>query len=324
MKTKIVTVAVVLTLAASLAYSGPPGGGTKPNAGAPRVAADAGKRPTVPTAPLGPRVARLDLCQVNLIGDIDVPAPEAGLLIAIEVEEGTAVENGKLLARIDDRKEIVQKEAAEMERDAALARANEDIEVRFAEASHAKAGAELDDVLAIEKKSPRTITHSKIRELELEQERTKLQIDKSKLDRKIAKMTAEVQQSKVRLTEDSIIRRRIESPIDGEVLLAYHAKGEWVNAGEAVFRVVRMDRLRVEGFLSAAEFNPSEIAGRPVTVEVQLAHGRSVQFTGEVTFVNPEIKAGNKYRVRAEVENRRENGHWLLQPGKEAAMTVAL
>ena len=321
MKTKFVIVAVGLTFIASLGYSDPPVRESKPLAGAPRVAADAGKRPA---ALPGPRVARLDLCQVNLIDDIDVPAPEAGLLIAIEAEEGTAVEDGKLLARIDDRKELVQKEAAEMERDAAKARAEEDIEVRFAEATHAKAGAELDDVLSVEKRSAGTITRSKVRELELEKERARLQIDKSKLDRKVAKMTADVQQSKVRLADDSIVRRRIESPIDGEVLAVYHAKGEWVNAGESVFRVVRLDRLRVEGFLSAAEFNPSEVACRPVTVEVQLAHGRSVQFTGEVTFVNPEIKAGNKYRVRAEVENRRENGHWLLQPGKEAAMAIGL
>ena len=105
MKTKFVIVAVGLTFIASLGYSDPPVRESKPLAGAPRVAADAGKRPA--TLP-GLRVARLDLCQVNLIDDIDVPAPEAGLLIAIEAEEGTAVEDGKLLARIDDRKELVQ------------------------------------------------------------------------------------------------------------------------------------------------------------------------------------------------------------------------
>ena len=33
--------------------------------------------------------------------------------------------------------------------------------------------------------------------------------------------------------------------------------GEWVQAGEPVLRIARMDLLRVEGFVSAAEYNAS-------------------------------------------------------------------
>ena len=32
--------------------------------------------------------------------------------------------------------------------------------------------------------------------------------------------------------------------------------------------------------------------------------------------------AGNHYRIRAEVENRQHQGHWLLSPGMNATMTV--
>jgi len=103
-----------------------------------------------------------------------------------------------------------------------------------------------------------------------------------------------------------------------------HEKGEWVAAGESVIQVVRVDRLRVEGFLSATEFGPEEIAGRPVLVEVQFAGGRSARFSGNVVFISPLVQAGNKYRVRAEVENRAENGHPLLRPGMSATMTIPL
>ena len=41
-------------------------------------------------------------------------------------------------------------------------------------------------------------------------------------------------------------------------------------AGESVVQVVRVDRLRVEGLLSAAQYSPEQIAGRPVIVEVPL------------------------------------------------------
>jgi multidrug efflux pump subunit AcrA (membrane-fusion protein) len=88
--------------------------------------------------------------------------------------------------------------------------------------------------------------------------------------------------------------------------------------------VVRIDRLRVEGFLSASEFSPSEIAGRPVTVEVTLAGSRAARFSGQVVFISPLVAAGNKYRVRAEVENRSENGHPILRPGMSATMHIGL
>ena len=89
-------------------------------------------------------------------------------------------------------------------------------------------------------------------------------------------------------------------------------------------RVVRMDTLQVEGFLNANEFNPHEIADRLVTVEIQLAGGQPLPVQGRIVFVSPLIQAGGKFRVSAEVENRREGGQWILNPGTDAAMTIHL
>ena len=71
-------------------------------------------------------------------------------------------------------------------------------------------------------------------------------------------------------------------------------------------------------------FRELSVSGRPVTVEVELADGRKVRLSGQVVFVSPLIRAGNIYRVRAEVENRKENDQWLLRPGMAATMTIDL
>jgi hypothetical protein len=42
-----------------------------------------------------------------------------------------------------------------------------------------------------------------------------------------------------------------------------------------------------------------------------------------VVFVKPVIE-GNTYQVRAEVENRKVNGFWLLTPGMPAQMNIQL
>ncbi|HRX78480.1 MAG TPA: HlyD family efflux transporter periplasmic adaptor subunit, partial [Pirellulaceae bacterium] len=104
----------------------------------------------------------------------------------------------------------------------------------------------------------------------------------------------------------------------------YHQSNEWVNIGEPVLRVVQMDRLYVDGFISGTEYSVVDIADRPVTVEIALARGRKETFKGQVVFVNPIVQAGNRYRVRAEVENRQEKNQWLLNPGSTATMVIHL
>ncbi len=268
--------------------------------------------------------AQIKLCLVSLIEDIQVPAREAGALTSVEVVEGQFVTAGQLLAQIDDRQPKLDKVAAELERDAALAKAEDDIEVRYAEAALAVANAELLRAQAIEAKSPGGVTQQEIQKLRLAKHRDELQIDRSKLDMRVAKMNADVHQASVQAADDALARRQIVSPIDGVVVTIFHERGEWVNAGQPVLQVVRIDRLRVEGFLNAGDYSPEDVAGRPVLVEVALDGGRSARFQGQVVYISPIVQAGNKYRVRAEVANQSDNGHPMLRPGMSATMNVAL
>ncbi len=268
--------------------------------------------------------AQIKLCLVSLIEDIQVPARETGALVSVDVVEGQFVTAGQLLAQVDDRQSKLDKLAAELERDAALAKAEDDIEVRYAEAALAVATAELARAQAIEAKSPGGVTQQEIQKLRLAKHRDELQIDRSKLEMRVAKMNAEVHQASVQAADDALARRQIVSPIDGVVVTNFHERGEWVSAGQPVFQVIRIDRLRVEGFLNASEYSPEDVAGRQVIVEVPVAGGRSARFQGQVVFISPIVQAGNKYRVRAEVANRSENGHPMLRPGMSATMNVVV
>ena len=259
---------------------------------------------------------------VSLSEDKEVPAQEAGLLISLHVKEGDPVKQGMLMAQIDDRHARMQKHAAEIQLRAAQEKARDDVEVRYALAAYRVAQAEAAEKKQANRSVPGTVPESEIRRLELTVERARLQIDKSMLNFKVAKMNAEVHQAEVEASQESIRHRQILAPADGTVVTTYLQAGEWVNLGDPVLRVVRMDRLRIEGFLSARQYNANEVDGRPVTVHVQLARGRDVQFRGNVVFVSPLVQAGSKYRVRAEVENRMENGRWLLRPGMSASMRI--
>jgi multidrug efflux pump subunit AcrA (membrane-fusion protein) len=268
--------------------------------------------------------AQIKQCLVSLVEDIQVPARETGALTSVDVVEGQFVTAGQILALVDDRQPKLAKLAAELERDAALAKAQDDIEVRYAEAALAVAAADLQRALAIEAKSPGGISQQEIQKLRLAKHRDELQIDRSKLEMRVAKMSADVQQAGVQAAEDALIRRQIISPIDGVVVTLFRERGEWVNAGENVLQIIRIDRLRVEGFLNANEYAPEDVAGRTVIVDVPLAGNRTARFGGQVVFISPIVQAGSKYRVRAEVANRSENGHPILRPGMSATMTIQL
>jgi macrolide-specific efflux system membrane fusion protein len=265
------------------------------------------------------------MSQVFLVFDVAAAAQETGLLQSVLVKSGENVAKGQLLAQIDDRQAQLEKRAAEREREAAMARASDDIDVQFAIKSYELAAAEWQDAEQINERANGTVPRSEIRRLSLAKHRAELQISKSRLDMRVAKLNADVHQAGVEAAEEKIRRRQILAPFDGMIMDVLKQSREWVTSGDEVIRVVRMDRLRVEGLVSAADLDLHEIEGRQVTVHVALARGQSASLLGRVVFASPLIQAGNRLRVRAEVENRRgANGQWLLQPGKSARTVIAI
>jgi hypothetical protein len=89
--------------------------------------------------------------------------------------------------------------------------------------------------------------------------------------------------------------------------------------------MIRLDRLSVQHRADSRAYNPADLADRPVTVQVTLPGGRNAEFQGKIIFVESEIGvADSSFWVRAEVENRKENGQWVLRPGMEANMLVKI
>jgi macrolide-specific efflux system membrane fusion protein len=95
-------------------------------------------------------------------------------------------------------------------------------------------------------------------------------------------------------------------------------QGEWVPAGKAVVRVLRVDRLRVEGFVQSKKAT-GDLVERRVTLTVDLGGKAASEFEGIVVFVSPEVNPVNgQVRVWAEVENKK----LLLRPGLRGNLTI--
>jgi multidrug efflux pump subunit AcrA (membrane-fusion protein) len=263
-------------------------------------------------------------CLVSLIEEAEVPGREAGEIASLEAKEGMEVKAGQELGHIDFSVPQAQRAIKEAEFKASSEQATNDVNERFSRKAAAHANSEYQRNLIANKSQRNAVAEIDVLRLKLAWEKATLQIEQAELDRKVAGLTANVKKAEVEMAQLSIDRRKIQSPIDGVVVEVHRHVGEWVPLGDPVLKIVRMDRLRVGGVVSASDFNPEELKGRKVTIEVRLARDHREQFTGKIVFVDPQLQLDNRYRVLAEVTNRSEKGMWVLRPGADATMRIHL
>ncbi len=275
------------------------------------------QRPTAPAT-----TVTVENCNVGMVqqGESKLAAQEAGAVMEIMVREGQEVPAGMILARIDDKQSQKQLENAKAEHLAAAKKAEGDIEVR-----HATAAAEKDKYAYLKmteanQKSAGTITDVELKEKKFEWLRDQLAIEQATKQQVIDGLTADAKKA-----DEGVKRRQVVSPIDGIVQAIAPHVGEWVKPGDPVIRIIRMDRLRVDGTLNTKEYNPWDVTDQPVVVQATFARGRTAQFKGKIVYVDPVVQQDGGYMVRAEVDNFKENGQWVLRPGMpDTTMTIQL
>jgi multidrug efflux pump subunit AcrA (membrane-fusion protein) len=262
-------------------------------------------------------------CLISLADEVAVPAQEPGVLMKIPVRDGQQVAKGDLLAQIDDIVPRAKQNVAKYKLKAAEKEARDDINIRYSRAAAAVAQADCDQDEDANRRIPGTVQQTTVREHLLKTRQMVLSIEKAQKDMAVAELQAGVSQAELDAATADVDRRRIVAPLDAMVVELKPHEGEWVQAGDTIMRLMRLDLLRVEGLLDAKEYRPSELQDRPVQVVVTLPHGQKESFSGKVVFVKPMVE-GRKFAVRAEVQNRREGGFWILCPGQTADMTIQL
>lgn len=271
---------------------------------------------------------KVSQCVVTLIGDMRVPARHAGVLAELIPHEGEVVTQDELIAHIDDRDAKLRMSVAQFEYESAQQQAENKIRVEAAEASERVALVNWEKSVAINEKSPRSISDAEIRKLDLEHTHAALQIKLAELEHQVAISTSAAKESQFNLAEKEYKECIVLAPWDGVVVERYRREGEWLQQGEPILRMVQMDKVRVEGFLKIEDFSPLEVDGAEVVVEFQLTRGRIERRRSKIAYVSPQVEAG-EFRVWAYVDNTLETNtrgkkQWLLRPGMIADMTIVL
>ena len=289
------------------------------------VAAVAVEPASTPTPSLAPSPEPvLERCLVSLMEEAKVPAREAGVLAQLLAREGDTVSRGEVIAKIDDNQPQMERRKAKAEHDQTVAKAESDVDVRYAVAAEKVAQIEYEKAAESDRKVPGSVTKVELNRLQLNEQKSELQIEQAQLERKVAGLAAASKAVEVDAAENAIERRLVTSPLDGVIVQLFPHQGEWMQPGDPLARVVRTDKLRVEGYVDSTRWNPEYVRDRPATVEVELADNRRERFVGRIVFTSPIVESGGDYRVFAEVENRQVPGsqQWLLRAGQTATMTI--
>jgi multidrug efflux pump subunit AcrA (membrane-fusion protein) len=248
-------------------------------------------------------------------------------------------------------------EKARLELEIAKKKADSDIAVRYAVKAAKLAEAEWQRALGARKEFRDSVSQNEIEHLQLASEKAQLDVEQTEQDAQTAGLSRQVKQSEVaalelavkrreselkqaqdgaqiaaitqRLREHDVAvaqreldRRAIRSPLAGVVVQILRHKGEWVVPGDKVVRVLRIDRLRVEGFIAARDLHQS-LHGSAAAVTVTLPNQQTVEVRGKVVFVSPEIDIVNQQvLVWAEIENA--GPQFVLRPGMKATLAMEL
>ena len=152
-----------------------------------------------------------------------------------------------------------------------------------------------------------------------------LSIQRGEVERKQAERERKIAQlgvtgKKYAAEMASLVAKRhwITSPISGTVVEIYGRPGEWVELGQPVFRLVRLDRLRAEGFVDTKWLNVLRKC-EEVELTIHVSGDEDLRRDGEIVFVSPEIDSVNdEARFWVEFDNADRD----VLPGMRLSLTL--
>lgn len=157
-----------------------------------------------------------------------------------------------------------------------------------------------------------------VRSQELAVGKAELEVKRATVGQEVSQLQTELKRKELELAALNIERRTIQSPLDGVVVEVYRNRGEWVEPGERVMRILRLNRLWVEGFLSIEDLARCR-AGAAVSVTVRIGQQETIQLPGSLVFIGREVDPVNQdILVRAEIDNT----SMKLLPGMKGELTI--
>lgn len=256
--------------------------------------------------------------QITIIQEVDVPALETGVLGRIRVRPGQPVGIGEVLGGLNDTDARLDLKRGEIEAASAKHRAESSIHIDVSKKAHLVALAELrrgEEAIA---RYAKALSLTEMDRLRFSAEQAELAIEQARELQQSAKFEVDLKQNEVAIAKRKVERHQFVSPLAGVVADVNSEESEWVEAGTPVFRLLRLDRLQCEGFISVEQAAIVKV-GQPVKITVKLNEKNTIELKGELAYISHEIDKFKKdVRVTAEFDNPK----LVVRQGMRAEMEI--
>jgi HlyD family secretion protein len=214
--------------------------------------------------------------------EVTVAAEVGGRLLTLRLEEGDRVTKGTSLGSIDTIPLVLERQVVTARRAAGASRAREaSANVAALEVQLTVAQRELSRTQRLRQQAAATAQQIDRAEREarvIQEQLVGARAARSTLAQELAALDAQVAQIQERLS-----RSRVVSPLDGTVLTRYVEPGEYVQAGQPLFKLASLDSLTLRAYVSGGQLTTLRL-GQPVKVGVD--RGDSIATVpGRVTWI---------------------------------------
>lgn len=288
---------------------------------------------TVPLARFENGVLVQDSCTVVAIDDIQLPSRQDGIIERLEIELYSFVELNQPIGNLDSVVAQQSYDLAKLQAQEARVLADDQSDTEFAKKLLEAAQIELDAALSIDLRG--SSSESELRRKRLAVEQAQLRITQAANESQKREIQASIANANYQLSLKELENYRLSSPVTGIITEIFHGRGEWVQRGQPICRITRLDEMRVEFLVAIDQIDPSVLIGSPVQIELQSSgqpslQGRTFQrpnspdrLSGLVTSYSPNVSALGSVRMQATVRNvRMPDQSWVLLPGMSTRLTV--
>lgn len=256
--------------------------------------------------------------------EVEVPALLDGAVRQIVVQEGGIVDPASVLVRMDDRIAKHKRDQAELQARIAGLKGADHSTVDLAQIEVEVASAALQRANESRKRFPDTPSQAEMDQIRLRVAEANQHLERAKQDLELANLTHDLARSSLDAANLEFDHCQIRSPIRGTVVQIFARPGEWIRQGAPVARVLQLDRLRAETYVTQKQASSLSLDGE---VKV-LINDTSTQAPGKegareirakIVFISPEVDINDdRRRVVAEVDNAEQR----LAPGMRVAIRI--
>jgi HlyD family secretion protein len=215
--------------------------------------------------------------------EVVVSAEGAGRLLAFEVEEGKRLAAGAMVGTIDTMQLALQRRDLLARRVTARTRVGEvGQQVNVLESQRELAKREYERTQRLLQQQ--AATAQQLDRAERDYRTLGEQIEATRATRATAATEIGSIDAQVAQIEDRIRKSRIENPTAGTVLARYTEPGEFVQPGQALYKVANLDTLTLRAYVSGAQLAAVRL-GQSVQVRIDAARDSLETISGLVTWV---------------------------------------